>query len=75
MQKSYMPNRNNSKTKITLGQYLVLIGCFFVTLTSLMMIFISAPTPGLAEFGFVLLLCSLAGMIWFNENVNIDNPE
>jgi len=75
MQKSYMPNRNNSKIKIKLGEYILAIFCFFTMFISLMLILFSAERSGIAEFGFILLLGALAGLAWFNGKVDIKNNQ
>lgn len=71
MQKSYMPNRNNSKTKISLGEYILAIFCYFIFFISLMLILLSDERSDIAYFGFIAFLGSLAGLAWFNEKVDI----
>jgi len=75
MQKSYMPNRNNSKTKISLGEYILAIFCYFTFFISLMLILLSDARSDIAYFGFIAFLGALAGLAWFNEKIKIKNPQ
>jgi len=72
MQKSFMPNNANSKTKITLGQYVLALFCFFTLIISLMLVFLSAEDSGIADFGFFVLVGSVAGLAWFNQKIHIE---
>lgn len=72
MQKSYMQNNANSKIKVSLGQYILAIFCFFTLLISLSLMLLSAEGSGIAEFGFILLLGALVGLCSFNQKTDIE---